>query len=107
MGVPFAEHLGPFGDPLERECGIHYALPLTTTPEIVRHCTFDPAVLSIDETEVLVLRRTRAIDRELLADVQQHFIIEARRRRRIACPGQDACDQQNPRRAEYPERMGA
>ncbi len=107
MGVPLAEHFGPLGDPPEREGGIYDALHLTATSKVVRHGTIDPAILSIDESEVLVLRGTRTVDLELLANMQQHFIFEACRRRRVARPGRDTHGQQYPRRSEYAERMVA
>ena len=64
------------------------------------------AVLSIDETEVLVLRRTRAVGRELLANVEQHFIFEARllASHRPPAAGTLAANSIHAG-AEYPERM--
>jgi len=94
MGMPLAEHLGPLGDPLECEGGVHHAFRLAATFKVMRHRTIDPAILPVDEAKVLVLGRTRTINRELLANVAQHFIFEAHRWRRIGRPDRETGRQQ-------------
>jgi len=107
MSVPLTEHLGSLGDPPCREHGIHDAVRLTTTPGAVRHRAIDASVLSINETKVLVLRRTRTIGRKLLANVGQHFVFEALRWSHIARPSRKAPCQQYPHRSEDAEHIGA
>jgi len=106
MGVPLAQHPGPLGDPLERERGVHHALRLTATPEVMRHRAVDLTVLSVDEAEVLVLRGTRTIDRELLANMLYDFSFEAWRRTCLSRRGRKAHRKQYPRRAEGAEGRG-
>ena len=79
MSVPLAEYLGSARDAPEGKNRIHDAFGSITTLNAACDCAVDPAILAIDEPEVLALRGARAIDRELLVNMLQHFIFEARR----------------------------